>query len=277
MKFSFNFLLLLTLLWSCNVITNQGVKNSAVVEVMNGMDKIDTVRYTCDSCDIYIKSQDILNKIIDQATEKAKASLNNPLSFIPHSIKMTVEPRDSFYYYFSNKPIDSCIMIKIDYDCIGKNAYGTESKVSSSNLIFLIGDKIQDDFLEIVRLKPLFIDDGFLSRDLTLYDIDGDGNFTIMPTLKKPNSLIIKSSISCIDKGATLAIIFEDKSELRLRNWKDFNCDGTAYFNLSAESLGNLKTKKVKHISFNSDKQQFARLLPNESDYFMQYVTLLEN
>jgi len=279
MRVIFTFLILLTLLWSCDGITKPKVRNTAVVDVLNGMGKKDTVRYTCDSCDKYIKSTDVLNKIIEQATKEAKASLNNPLSFIPRSIKMTVEPRDSFYYYSTGKRIDSCLMIGIEYDCIGKNAYGTEGQVNASSLIFLVGEKIKDDFLEIIKRKPLStVNDGkSVDRSLKLYDIDGEGKFTILPTLNTPYSLIIKSSISCINKDAILTLMFEDKSELRLRNWNDFNCNGTAYFNLSAETIENLKTKKIQHISFYSDKQQFARVLPNESDYFIQYISLLRN
>lgn len=277
MKTLLKIFVLVIIFWSCNVSTRQKVKNSAVIDVLNGMGKKDTVRYTCDSCDKYITSNSVLNKVIEQATKEAKASLNNPLSFIPRSIKMTVEPRDSFYYYSTNKRIDSCLLISVEYNCIGKNAYGTEGEVNSTSLIFLVGNQIKEDFLDDIRKKPLTTENGgkTVSRELTLFDIEGEGNFTILPTLSKPYSLIVKSSISCIDKDATLSITFEDQSELRLKNWNDFNCNGTAYFSLTAESIEKLKSLKPEIISFHSDKLQYAQIRPNDSDYFKQYVSLL--
>lgn len=261
------------------MIDKSKVKNTEVVEVQNGMGKKDTLRYICDSCDKYIKSQDVLNKIIEQSTKDAKSSLKNPLSFTPRTLNITVEHIDSFYYFSTNKLIDSFLIVKTEYKCVGKNAYGTESEINSTNIIFLIGGQIRNDFLNIVRHKPLgkSIDGKIVDRELILDDIEGDGNFKILPMLTKPYSFIIKSSIYCIENGAILTIMFDDKSEIKLKNWNEFNCNGTAYFNLSSDDILNLKNKKVSHISFYSDKLQFAILSENESDYFMQYVLLIKN
>lgn len=269
-------LILLVAFTSCNGLIKQKTSNSAVIQVLNGMGKMDTVRYTCDSCDKYIQSPDVLNNLLLQATKDAKASLNNPLSFIPRSIKLTIEPRDSFYYYVSNKHIDSCLMVNVEYECIGKNAYGTEGQVINSNIIFLVGNEIKNDFVETIRREPLKkLENGrTVDRLLTIYD-DKEGKFSIQPSLSTPLSLIISSSISCIDKGALLTIIFEDKTEIRLRNWNDFNCKGIAYFNISDTDVESLKVKKVEYVSFYNDKQQFGRVSSNESDYFMQVVSLI--
>lgn len=281
MRFLVQLFLIALIFYSCNSIVSNNVKNTAVVDVINGAGQKDTVRYSCDSCDKYINSNEILNKIIDQATVEAKASLNNSLSFIPRSIKITVEPKDSFYYYSTNKHIDSCLMISVDYECIGKNAYGTEGLVNTSSLIFLIGNKIQENFINIIKRTPLSTSDNgrIVDRGLTLYDVDGEGKFSILPTLNHPYSLILNSSISCIDKGAILSIIFNDKSEIRLSNWNDFNCKGIAYFNLSSSDIEKLKSEKVHDVSFyvESGKSQFSQVSDNESDYFIQYTALLKN
>jgi hypothetical protein len=265
------------LLWSCGNTLAPKIKNSDVVTVSNGMDKPDTVRYTCDSCEKYIRTPEVLNKLIDQATKKAKESLNNPLSFIPRSIKMSITPEDSLYYYSTNKRIDSCLLINIEYKCIGKNAYGTEGEVISNSMIFLVGDSIRNNFIEEIRKKPLaFADKGkIVDRKLNLYDIDGEGNFSILPTISKPFALIVKTSISCVDKGAKLHIMFDNKSEITLTNWNEFNCNGTAYFNLTSNIIEQLRTKKVRNISFYDDKQIFASVPQNDSEYLMQYVNLI--
>ncbi len=274
-----NFLCALTLflfIFSCGKSLKTKVKNSDVVTVLDGRDKPDTVRYTCDSCEKYITSV-TLNKIIDQATKEAKASLKNPLSFIPRSIKISVSPRDSFYYYVTNKHVDSCLVVNIEYKCIGKNAYGVENEVVSSPILFLVGDSLHENFVDEIRLAPLKLsDDGrTVTRSLSLYDINKEGDFTILPIVTKPNSLILTSSNSCIDKGAYLQIIFEDISDITLKNYNDFNCKGTAYFNLSSKTMEQLQTKKVSHIVFNADKLQMAKVKPNDSEYFMQYVKLI--
>src|SRR4029078_3364695 len=105
------------------------VKNSATIVILNGRDKLDSVTYTCDSCEKYIAKPLIFDSLIHVVTQKTKTSLKNPLSFIPRSIKLTVSKRDSLYYYETNKLIDSCIMVEVEYKCIGQNAYGTEQEV----------------------------------------------------------------------------------------------------------------------------------------------------
>lgn len=264
---------------SCDIESqNTKVKNSDLIKIVNGMGKEDTVRYTCDSCEKYINSQKLFNKILQAASEDAKQSLNNPLSFIPRSIKLNIVPIDSLFYYDSNKLVDSCLAINIIYKCIGKNAYGTENEVNTENIIFVVGDSIRNNLLSEIRKAPLKLsENGVVNRDLALYDVDGEGNFHILPISKKPFSLIVTSTISCIDKYSRLYLTFEDNTEIILSNWNDFNCKGTAYFNLSTATIEKMKTLKIKSISFFADKQQYSRVPKNESDYFMQYANLLGN
>ena len=186
-------------------------------------------------------------------------------------------PEDSLYYYSTNKHIDSCLIVRVEYKCIGKNAYGTENEVNTSSLIFLVGDSIRNNFMEEIRKKPLGLLGGskVVDRELYLYDIDGEGSFSILPTTTKPYSLIVKTSISCIDKGAKLYITFEDKSQVSLANWNDFNCKGTAYFSLTSEIIEQLRTKKIINISFYDEKQILTSVPQNESEYLMQYVNLI--
>lgn len=279
MKSQTIFFLLTVLIVSCTSIQETKIANSGIVEVTNGQDKKDSLKYTCDSCDKYIKLQSTLKKVIDEATKEAKASLNNPLSFVPRTIKITITPKDSLFYFKTNQKVDSCKLITANYECIGKNAYGTEGLVKSTSYIFLIGDSIHENFLDALKKTPLYIEDGkIVSRTLYLYDVDGEGKFTILPTISMPNSLIVTSSISCIDKGALLTITFDDNTKISLSNWKRFNCEGTAYFNLGKSDKDALKSKKLHSISFYVDNQksQYATLPDNESDYLMQYVNLIK-
>lgn len=266
------------LLCSCGINnTPTKVTNEAKIIVLNGYDKPDSVQYTCDSCEKYIKTTDLLNKVIDQASQEAKQSLKNPLSFIPRSIKIAISPRRNYYYYATNKHVDSCLMADIEYKCIGKNSYGTENEVTSSSLIFLIDDSIHRKFLDEIRLQPLELanEGRTVDRHLSLQGLDGEGSFTVLPLIGRQFSIIVQTTISCVEKGATLNIEFEDKSEIELKNWNDFNCKGTAYFNLTQRMVNELKSKKITHVSFYSDKLQFAPVQANESDYFKQCVNLL--
>tara|TARA_R110000822_G_scaffold179722_2_gene319519 strand:- start:225 stop:737 length:513 start_codon:yes stop_codon:yes gene_type:complete len=45
-----------------------------------------------------------------------------------------------------------------------------------------------------------------------------------------------------------MIILFEDGSKINLVSWNKFNCEGTAYFNLSAEQKEKLSTIPVKTI-----------------------------
>lgn len=277
----FAYVVIIILISSCGgkiTSSSSGVKNSDTTRVPDGRGVEDTVRYTCDSCEKYIKTQQLLNKIIEHATNDAKAALNNPFSFVPRSIKISVFPRDSFYYFGSNKHVDNCKEVNIEYKALGKNAYGTEGEANSSSVLFLVDDSIRNNFGDEIRLPPLAIvgsNDQVLNRELTLYDIDGDGNFRILPTVGKLRILIVTSSQSCIDKGARLYINFADSTEISLRSWNDFNCKGTAYFYLTPQLLEKFANKELDHISFFADKQQYGRVDKNESDYFMQYAGLL--
>lgn len=50
-----------------------------------------------------------------------------------------------------------------------------------------------------------------IARYLSLVDNDEDGSFTVLPIMGTQLSLIVKSTVSCIDKGASMDIEFEDQ------------------------------------------------------------------
>jgi hypothetical protein len=277
MKFTVYFFLLFAVIVSCTKKNSNKVKNTDVVDVVNAYGKNDTLRYVCDSCEKYITNPDILQKIINQATEETKSIVTNPLSFLPRNVHIKVVKQDSMYYFDNGKHIDSCLLVTTDYTFVSKNYYGTDVQNTNQSNIFFIGSNIKKDFLEIVRKDSLrtILNGSAVDRNLKLSDIDGDGTFSILPALKHPINLLIESSISCIDKNAILTIFFEDSSEIKMNSWNDFNCSGNAYFHLTSSHIEKLKTKKIKNISFYSDKMQFASIKKNDSDYFIQVMALL--
>lgn len=263
---------------SCNTsISNVKIKNADTLMILNGRDQVDTVKYTCDSCESFGITKQTFRKVIDEATSLAKSSLKNQLSFIPMSIRLSLAKQDSLYYYLTNKHIDSCIEFNVDYQCIGKNGYGVENEVKSSYSIFVVGDSVHSNMIEEVRLPPINIDftSGGLTRQLSLDNADDNGYMTIEPAAVRPFFLILKTSESCVNPGATFTITFADGTKANFRNWNDFNCKGLSYYNVGADDLELFKTKKVAFVAFYDDDNIIARVPPNQSDYFMQYANLI--
>lgn len=245
--------------------------------VINGRDQADTVKYTCDSCESFRITKQTFRKVIDEATSLTKSSLKNQLSFVPMSIKLSLAKKDSLYYYISNKHVDSCIAFTVDYQCIGKNGFGVENEVKSSNIIFVVGDSVHSNFNEEVRLPQIQIDftSGGLNRQLFLRDDNTNDYMVIEPSAVRNFFLILNTSESCVNRGALLTIVFADGTKTNFRNWNDFNCKGVSYYSLGSADLELFKTKKVAYVSFHDDDDILARVPPNQSDYFMQYANLI--
>jgi len=263
---------------ACNTsISNVKIKNSDTIIVFNGRGKADTVKYTCDSCESFGITKQTFRKVIDEATSITKSTLNNQLSFIPMSIKLSLAKKDSLYYYVSNKHIDSCIEFNVDYQCIGKNGFGVENEVRSSNIIFVVGDSVHTNMNEEIRLPQIEID--FLSKGLTrqlvLDDVDDNGYMMIEPTAVSPFIFILTTSQSCVNREASLTIEFADGIKTSFRNFNDFNCKGVSYYSIGPADIELFKTKKLAYVSFHDDDNIFARVPPNQSDYLIQYANLI--
>jgi hypothetical protein len=278
MKKSKKFLILLLspllFFYACNSTQSniEKVTNSGKTTTINGNGEKDTISYKCIGCEENIKTSELFDKVIIEASSLTKNSLNFPLSFLPKSIDLTVIKEDSLYYFDNNKKIDNVILVIAKYSYIAKNSYGNELEGEALNS-FYIKDKKVSDLADKIKLKNLSFDDKYISRVLDVYGENSEFiEFT--PTIEK--SIIVKSSLSCVDEGSSFQIIFENDEEINLTSWNDFNCEGYSYFRwFNQAQLDKLKTMRIKYLYINSRGESVMVNIPkNKSDYFQQLVKL---
>lgn len=246
------------------LVLNEG---SAIVE--NGKGLNDTIPFKCIGCKEYL-SLEMFEQVKKESSKIAKNNLNNPLSFIPQSMDIVIIKEDSLYSFETNKRIDSVLTVLTTYKYIGQNAYGTE--MSGEQLIsFYLVNGIINDISESIKLENLKFEDKSINRTLSL---SYNSSFIeIIPT--KDKSLIVKSSISCVDEGTWLLIKLLNGDEIKLISWNDFNCDGTSYFRwFSKQQIEKLKANKIESISVVDDKSVAIIVPKNKSDYLIQLLNL---
>jgi hypothetical protein len=278
MKKSKKFLILLLspllFFYACNSTQSniEKVTNSGKTITLNGKGEKDTISYQCIGCEENIKTSELFDKVISEANSLTKNSLNYPLSFLPKSIDLTVIKEDSLYYFDNNKKIDNVILVIAKYSYIAKNSYGNELEGEALNS-FYIKDKKVSDLADKIKLKNLSFDDKYISRVLDVYG-DNSEFIEFTPTIEK--SIIVKSSLSCVDEGSWFQIIFENDEEINLKSWNDFNCEGYSYFRwFNQAQLDKLKTMRIKYLYINSRGESIIVDIPkNKSDYFQQLVNL---
>jgi hypothetical protein len=278
MKKSKKFLILLLspllFFYACNNTQSniEKVTNSGKTTTINGKGEKDTISYKCIGCEENIKTSELFDKVIIEASSLTKNSLNFPLSFLPKSIDLTVIKEDSLYYFDNNKKIDNVILVIAKYSYIAKNSYGNELEGEALNS-FYIKDKKVSDLADKIKLKNLSFDDKYISRVLDVYG-DNSEFIEFTPTIEK--SIIVKSSLSCVDEGSWFQIIFENDEEINLKSWNDFNCEGYSYFRwFNQAQLDKLKTMRIKYLYINSRGESIIVDIPkNKSDYFQQLVNL---
>lgn len=245
------------------------VLNEGTTIVENGKGLNDTIPFKCIGCKENL-SFEIFEKVKNESSKIAKNNLNNPLSFRPLSMDIVIIKEDSLYSFETNKKIDSVLTVITTYKYIGQNAYGTE--MSGEQLIsFYLVNGIIKDISESIKLEDLKFEDKLINRNLSLsYN---NSFIDIIPT--KDKSLIVKSSISCVDEGTWLLIKLINGDEIKLVSWNDFNCDGTSYFKwFSKQQIEKLKSNKIESISVVDDKSVAVLVPNNKSDYFIQLLNL---
>ncbi len=247
----------------------KNVLNEGTTIVENGKGLNDTIPFKCIGCKENL-SLEMFEKVKNESSKIAKNNLNNPLSFIPQSMDIVLIKEDSLYSFETNKKIDSVITVLTTYKYIGQNAYGTE--MSSEQLIsFYLVNGLISDISESVKLEDLKFEEKSINRTLSLsYNTSF---IEIIPT--KDKSLIVKSSVSCVDEGTWLLIKLLNGDEIKLVSWNDFNCDGTSYFRwFTKQQIEKLKTNKIESISVVDDKSVAVIVPKNKSDYFIQLLNL---
>ncbi len=247
----------------------KNVLNEGTTIVENGKGLNDTIPFKCIGCKENL-SLEMFEKVKNESSKIAKNNLNNPLSFIPQSMDIVLIKEDSLYSFETNKKIDSVITVLTTYKYIGQNAYGTE--MSSEQLIsFYLVNGLISDISESVKLEDLKFEEKSINRTLSLsYNTSF---IEIIPT--KDKSLIVKSSVSCVDEGTWLLIKLLNGDEIKLVSWNDFNCEGTSYFRwFTKQQIEKLKANKIESISVVDDKSVAVIVPKNKSDYFIQLLNL---
>jgi len=270
-----NFLILILIslqFQSCksDLTKSQIVEDTSTVVVKNGKNLNDTINYTCQGCKSLL-TKETFTLIQTEAQNRAKNNLNNPLSFIPVSQNITILKLDSLIDFTTGKKIDSVIVAKINYSYIGKNAYGTEMSGEQLIWIYLVKGQIKDLVNEI-KLEDLKFNDKYINR--TLFCYKDDKFIELIPT--KDKSIIIKSSLGCVDEGASLILTLEDNTEVKILSWNDFNCEGKSYFNpFNQNQVQKLKLSPIKYIHiYSRSKSELLEVPKNQSDYLQQFTKL---
>ena len=246
------------------------VEDTGSVVVKNGKNLDDTIDYTCTGCKSLL-TRDLFTTIQSEATKGAKNNLNNPLSFIPVSQEITILKLDSLINFETGKKIDSVLCAQINYSYTGKNAYGTEMGGGQLIYVYLVAGQIKD-LVNEVKLEDLKFNDKYINR--TLFCSKEDEFIELIPT--KDKSIIIRSSLGCVDRGASLILTLQDGNEVKILSWNDFNCEGKSYFNpFSQNQVQKLKLSPIKYIHiYSRSKSQLLEVPKNQSDYLQQFIGL---
>jgi hypothetical protein len=276
MKTIINSLLIITLLlfFSCSNKNGQNkiIDNNGKMVVLNGKGISDTVLFQCLGCKENIKDTSVFNSIFREASLRVKNKLSYPLSFDPVRIEITTTVKDSLIDVSSNKLISNVLSVIAKYFYTAKNGYGNELE-GNSYVSFYFKDSKIEEIEDKIKLDSLQFNDKIINRTLSLYTPNEDASIEIIPSRDK--SLIVITSLNCVDENAWLVIKLENDTEIRLTSWNDFNCEGRAYFNkLSASQQKQLASSPVKFISFVDKKSVSCIVPPNEKDYFIQLISL---
>tara|TARA_R110002167_G_scaffold111597_2_gene283519 strand:- start:58 stop:885 length:828 start_codon:yes stop_codon:yes gene_type:complete len=246
------------------------VENKGEVVVKNGKDKEMTIQYTCLGCRENLKSLDVFYSIIKEANTRTKNRLNYPLSYVPKDFDIAIIEEDSLYYFDNNKRIENTFQVMVTSNYIAKNSYGNELE-GDGTIFFYLKDNTIVDLDDQIKLSDIKYEDKIINRSLELYQ--GKDEIRIRPNEDK--GFIVKSSLGCVDEGTWLVVRLENKEEIKLVSWNDFNCDGTSYFKpFNEEQIKIINESKIASISILDDESAAFIVPQNESDYFMQLVNL---
>jgi len=257
---------------NCKPKVDNSVKDSGTAIVLNGKGETDTVPYICGGCKEYLDKSSF-NKIVTISTEETKKLMNFPRTFIPLKMRISIVKEDSIFHYDTNERFEGVFRVITNYYYAAKNAYGTETEGDTYVSFYTdtLGNVSRiENFIKLPTLN--FNGDG-VNRNLILYGDDGD--YIKIDVNKK--SLLVTSSVSCIDRGTWLTFYLDNDEKFHLTSWNDFNCDGYSFFYWFDKSqIYLLKTHKVKFISITDKKSAFCPVPDNEQEYFLQLVNLYE-
>ncbi len=248
------------------------LENSGDVVVENGAGEKDTISFTCLNCTDVLTSKKEFDMLVKEATERTRNSLNYPLSFKPNSMTLTLVKENSLISARTKEKIKNVVYVIVEYKYIAKNGYGNEIEGDGIQSFYIQDSKIVD-LEDEIQLESLAYKDGYINRTLELYSHDGTENLSLFPG--KKGSIIVTSSLGCVDDGTWLILTLENNEEIKLISWNDFNCDGDSYFEpLSTDQKEKIKTHRLKKIQLVDDESMICIVPFNQSDYLQQLLSL---
>jgi hypothetical protein len=265
-------MLLMIFVSSCSSNNNtEKVEDQGKVIVKNGKNENDTITFSCVGCTKHIKEYSVFKKIVEEAGNKTKSALHFPLSFNPEKLDLTIIKQDSMYYFDNNKKIENLLFIISDYKYVAKNSYGNELEGSQLNS-FYVKDNNVVELEDKIKLEDLRFNDEI---NRTFSSVRNNEEFIEFIPLKD-KSIIVKSSLNCVDEGTNFMFILENEKEINLYSWNDFNCEGNSYFEwFNKEQIESLKLSRIKYMYINSDGESVMVNVPkNQSDYMQQLLNL---
>lgn len=256
---------------NCKPKVDNSVKDTGTAIVLNGKGEADTISYTCVNCEELLDKSSF-EKIVTTSTEETRKLMKFPRSFIPLKMEITVGKKDSIFHYETDEKIDGVFRVITKYYYAAQNVYGTEAE--GDTYVSFYTDTIGNvkNIENLIKLSPLCIEGDGVDRELATYGKEGD--YIKVSVYKR--YLVVYSSLSCVDEGASLTIHFENEEKFNLTSWNDFNCDGRSMFYwFNKTQSESLKKHKVKYISiYSRGNLSFCSVPENEQDYFMQLVDL---
>ena len=248
------------------------ISNKGKVTVENGKSEKDTIPMTCTGCKEHLQTKKLFDRVVNHAVELTKNQLKFPLSYLPENIELTVIKEDKLIDVESNKPIKDVLQVISEVKYVAKNGYGNELNGESVNSFYVQNEKFVD-LKNRIKLPKLAFEKGYINRDLNCFSDDTD-YITFTPLDDK--SIIVKSSLSCVEEGSIFQITLEGGDKIEIKSWNDFNCDGTSYFNwFSPKDVEKLKLAKIVSLFFYSDGEATMVDVPqNQRDYFIELFEL---
>jgi hypothetical protein len=272
---------------------NKLVKNEGIISVKNGKGEDCKISYICKGCEENGIEKEAFDSVSVYITKETRNGLKYPLSFVPVKFSITVEKKDSVYYYDTNEKIENLHTVDYSYDYIAKNAYGNELEGNETGIVYLINglpadlsDKIRLDSLSIIYEK-----DELCILNRSLFISDGDDEYIhITPYIRSVDKkymgyfigkkgdvfLQIKSSYTCVDKDAELKFELDNGEKLIFQSQNDYNCDGKAYYVLSKGDVSKFKNNKLRFVFMYYKKTIGSYVAYNKTDYFQQLAKIVE-
>ncbi len=114
-------------------------------------------------------------------------------------------------------------------------------------------------------------------------DIDKKQGFVLRPVIESDFTVdYIYAQMVGIGKcfeNDTMIILFEDDTNVTLKSWSKFNCDGIASFRTSSKINNDLTSKRIKKIRLTNGRtfeSYTGEIELTYQDYFIRFFKLLE-